>query len=92
MKNKSAAVVRHFKQRMQQRHGVKLTDNDMVNINKAVEDGNSYFIELQSRRVVVLDIPIRGKMFRVVYDLNRKAPITTLYPGKEALLCLKRLL
>lgn len=74
--NKKAAQVRHAKRRANERFGMRLDNNSMIEIAKMIQRGEGAFVEKQSQRIAVWDVMWQGNPMRVVYDKLRKTPVT----------------
>ena len=84
-KSKRKTLQVHAKRRMYARYGIVLTQQAKEEVVKAIQagDGVATFIEKQSIRVSVWDVPLEGQVVRVVYDKQRKEVVTVLPPGGE---------
>ena len=65
------------------RFGEDVSNKDIDDITIMIKKGFTIFVEQQSRRVVVHQVTFRGKEINVVYDKERKVPITALFDEDE---------
>lgn len=72
---------RHFKQRVRLRTGLDLSNNDVHEIALMIQRQKGKYVESQSNRVSVWLIEFKGQEFNIVYDKERKQPITCLIPS-----------
>ena len=70
----------HAKRRFVQRFGIILTKELKERIVKMIQEGYVQIVEKQSNRISLFDVPVEGKMIRIVYDRTRKNIVTALYP------------
>jgi len=68
----------HFRRRMYQRHGWRITNNDIEEISRAIREGESVCLGRQSLRVTLHRLTFNDKEIVVVYDTNRNQPVTVL--------------
>lgn len=78
--SKKTASRNHFKQRMNERFGIKLTTSQCKDIVNLIQKGKTRFVEQQSLRVSIHEIKINEMLIHVVYDKIRKTPVTALPP------------
>jgi hypothetical protein len=75
--SKKASERIHFKRRLLERYGIKLTTQDIRNlVNSLGEKGR--VVKKQSNSRTVHDITINDRLCRVVYDKKRKVFVTAL--------------
>jgi len=68
----------HAKRRLSERYGIAVDRVGLAEIVILIQAGKSRFVERQSNRVTVWDVPFRGQVVRVVYDTMRHAVVTAL--------------
>lgn len=82
----------HFKKRLRERLGIKISDDDykrIVSVLKNGKEDETYsfkYIHRQSQRLKVYELTIKGyEPVEIIYDNNRKQIITVMFPtdGKE---------
>ena len=77
--NKSTSIKHHFKRRMLSRFGIDVTDKVMNDIVQMIQTGQSEIIEKQSCAKTVHQIKYQDKTINVVYDRERKLPVTAMF-------------
>ena len=77
--NKIPSIKKHFKRRMWGRFQLDINDDDINEIIEMVQTQNTIIIEKQSRTKTIHQIQFRGKTINIVYDRERKLPITAMY-------------
>ncbi len=77
--NKDTSLKFHFRKRMLSRFNIELTDNDINDIVYMIQSGKSIVIEKQSRTKTLHQIKYKGQTINIVYDKERKLPVTALY-------------
>jgi len=77
--NKSSSIKFHFKKRMWSRFGLDCDDTDIDAIVDMIQNGQSIIIEVQSRSKTLHQIEYKDKTINVVYDKERKLPVTALF-------------
>ncbi len=75
-KDKREALIIHFQRRCMQRVGKILSSKE---ITSKIQKGELEFLERQSIRVSAFKYTHEGEDYKIVYDMERKAPITILY-------------
>lgn len=78
MKTKKKRQVKHFHRRFNQRVGRIITKSERQDIIKLIQTNRANFIERQSGRVTIWDVPSNGEFIRVVYDNKTKNVVTIL--------------
>lgn len=81
---KRLAQIRHAKRRALERFGVELSEEDYINLVKALQWGQ--FTPLpgrQSNRVSLYYIPLGDKTSVAVYDKHRKTIVTFMYQAAD---------
>lgn len=73
MRSKKKAVKIHFQKRSLERVGVLLNENAIVGL---IQENKLEFIERQSNRITVWRYVFMDKIYRVVYDKQRKQIVT----------------
>lgn len=70
----------HAQRRARERFGIYLTDNDVNEIIKMIQNASKkvLFVEKQSNRVSVFQVTYGDEVFGVVYDKIRKMIVTVL--------------
>lgn len=81
-KRSVAALHRHFRKRLGERHG--LYDVDPATVDAAIRAGRSAFVFKESNSRSHHDVEIAGRRCRVVYDTNLNAVCTVLPPQPGA--------
>lgn len=77
--DKKTCQLLHFYGRVKERHRGITPNIQLVRIIvKKIQDGASVFVEKQSHRISVHDVWVNGEQLRVVYDGERKIPVTVL--------------
>ncbi len=71
-------MIPHAKQRCRQRYGVTLHADLALRIVRAIQTGQSAFVERTCKHRTVQDVTLDGVTFRAVYDRKKKALITLL--------------
>jgi predicted RNA-binding protein associated with RNAse of E/G family len=76
--SKNKAQREHARRRFRERFGVSFDRNKAHEFVKIIQRGAARFVERQSCRVTVFDVPYEGATYRVVYDKQRKNVVTVL--------------
>ncbi|RJO61085.1 MAG: hypothetical protein C4542_07305 [Dehalococcoidia bacterium] len=81
-RTKSQCQMLHARKRVAQRYGKALSSDAIKRIARLIKTNNDScaFIERQSLRVTVWDVPYEGQTYRVVYDNKRHSIVTFLPP------------
>ena len=82
-RDKRSAQFEHARRRALIRYGLRLTRRLHDTIVGKIHISGSTLIERQSNRISVHDVKLNGKMYRVVYDSNRKVLVTFLYQDED---------
>ena len=72
----------HARNRFKERHGLNFTRKIEKLFLLAIAEGMVGFVEKQSMRIFVYDVPYNYKLYRVVYDKTRNV-IVTVFPDKD---------
>jgi hypothetical protein len=71
----------HFKSRFKERFGVEINRHDIRELVNNIRSGdNVTLVERQSARVSIYRTRLKGHRCIVVYDRNRKSPVTCWAP------------
>ncbi len=68
----------HAKLRLHQRYGIVTNRFGLAELVKEIQAGRATFVQRQSNRVTVFDVPFRGQTVRCVYDKMRHSIVTAL--------------
>ncbi len=75
----------HARRRFLERCSLCFTRDIEKSFIQAITDGRVGFVEQQSLRIYVYDVPFNYRLYRVVYDRTRNVIVTVL-PREEAAL------
>lgn len=78
MASKASTQKRHARRRAYERFGVELTQNVVIPIRKAIEEGKAPLVHRQSHRVKLYMVELAGRPALAVYDHTRKVIVTFL--------------
>jgi len=78
MTTKAVSQTRHAQRRFLERTGLEVSKRELRGLSQAIRTERGRFVERQSLRVTVWDVPFEGRTFRVVYDKKRKTIVTVL--------------
>lgn len=84
MRSKRKCEIIHIKRRFNERFDLDFSKRDVENISLIIRSKNSKkkkFVKRISNRVTVFQIEYKDNSFIVLYDKNRKVPITVLPKG-----------
>ena len=84
-KNKLEAERIHCKMRFMERYGIEFSRNMRREFERLIQSFQTNLIRKQSNRVSIHDILYEGRVFRVVYDRNRKTVVTVLPEEQDIL-------
>lgn len=76
--DKGKAELQHAKNRLFQRYGIVLTKDRKRKLWEDIRKGRYTFLYKQSNRVFVYEVRISGRSIPMVYDKQRKMPVTFL--------------
>jgi hypothetical protein len=81
-KSKAKCQQAHARKRAMERYGIDLSRAKQEEIIGLIKANKAQFVEKQSNRITVFRVVLDDKMFRVVYDKQRKSLVTVL-PQEE---------
>ena len=75
----------HARKRFLERYGIRCTRDIERSFLTAIAEGRVGFVDQQSMRIFVYDVPYQYKLYRVVYDRLRNVIVTVLPEGERCL-------
>lgn len=75
-KKKNSDLFRHFCERMLVRYNIIPTKNDVDLLISQIKKGNCLKLYTLSNRVKIYEVVIQDKIIPILYDSDRKFPIT----------------
>lgn len=78
MATKANTQKRHARRRAYERFGVELTQNVIIPIRKAIEEGRAPLVHVQSNRVKLYLVDLAGRKALAVFDHTRRVIVTFL--------------
>ena len=75
---KAANQINHVKQRFVERFGLSLSNEDLSSMIKSIQNQTAVFVHKKSHRVSIWQVPLSGRLFKVVYDKRTKTVVTVL--------------
>lgn len=79
MPSKMENELYHFGRRLKERFNITPSSELCKQFTELVQNGETVFRCRKSRRITVHDVPIRNVWIRIVYDTQRKVPVTALF-------------
>jgi hypothetical protein len=80
---KPRSIVKHFRKRMLERFDEELSYDDIQFITNMIRNGDTIRSRKQTNRVTEHVIRFNNKKMKVIYDKQRKLPITCLYVSED---------
>ena len=80
--NKKKASTVHLKRRFYERYNLEITNQDIKEMVRKIQNQQAEFIERQSNRITIWKLQFRDKDYTIVYDKVRKS-IVTVFPEMD---------
>ena len=84
-KSKSNTQKYHLRKRFQERYGLNIGKDTIDRFIRMIQKNECNFVEKQSDRISIWDIPYEDNTFRVVYDKCTKN-IVTVFPSEKLII------